>query len=58
MTRAFTTPLVARMGNKLLPDPRNITNPVRASFNQSEWARVAEDLSAHPIGGLRFSSYR
>ncbi|KAL3132261.1 hypothetical protein ABBQ32_008849 [Trebouxia sp. C0010 RCD-2024] len=51
ITRAFTTPLIATMGNGTLPDPRNISNVMRASFDMTEWASVVEDVGAHPIGG-------
>jgi hypothetical protein len=56
--RAFTPPLLARMGGGDEPDPRNITHPNMTSFNQQSWTAVTEDISAHPVGGLRFSSFR
>ena len=56
--RAFTPPLVAIMGNGTEPNPRNISSPKMTSFNPQSWAAVTEEMSAHPIGGLRFSSFR
>lgn len=56
--RAFTPPLLARMGGGDEPDPRNISHPTMTSFNQHSWAAVTEHISAHPVGGLRFSSFR
>ena len=44
------------MGNQ--PDPRNISNPRQISFNAESWAAVVEEISAHKIGGLRFTSFR
>lgn len=58
ITRAFTTPLIATMSDGKLPDPRNIRNVMRASFDMTEWASVVEDVGAHPIGGMRFNSFR
>ncbi|KAL0019247.1 hypothetical protein WJX79_010983 [Trebouxia sp. C0005] len=56
--RAFTPPLLANMGHGDEPDIRNITNPRTTSFNSQSWAAVVEEVSAHPVGGLRFSSFR
>ena len=56
--RAFTPPLLAFMGRGDEPDIRNITNPRSTSFNSQSWAAVVEEVSAHPVGGLRFSSFR
>ncbi len=56
--RAFTPPLLARMGGGDEPDPQNISHPSMTSFNQHSWADVTEQISAHPVGGLRFSSFR
>ena len=56
--RAFTPPLMARMGLGEQPDPSNITAPVMTSFNNESWAQAVKHLSAHPINGLRFTSYR
>ena len=56
--RAFTPPLLARMGFAEEPNPRNITQPSMTSFNQQSWEAVTEEVSAHPVGGLRFTSFR
>ena len=56
--RAFTPPMLAHMGRGDEPDIRNITNPRTTSFNSQSWAAVVEEVSAHPLGGLRFSSFR
>ncbi len=56
--RAFTPPLLARMGGGSEPDPQNISHPSMTCFNQHSWAAVTEQISAHPVGGLRFSSFR
>ena len=56
--RAYNAPLVAQMGLGSEPDPRNITNPRQVSFNAASWEAVVEEVSAHKIGGLRFTSYR
>ncbi|KAL0031621.1 hypothetical protein WJX77_010215 [Trebouxia sp. C0004] len=56
--RAFTPPLLANMGRGDEPEIRNITNPRSTSFNSQSWAAVTEEVSAHPVGGLRFSSFR
>ena len=56
--RAYNAPLLAQMGVSNLPDPRNISNPRQISFNAESWAAVVEEISAHKIGGLRFTSYR
>lgn len=56
--RAFTPPLVARMGKREQPDPSNITAPVMTSFHNESWTKAVEHLSAHPVNGLRFTSYR
>lgn len=56
--RAFTPPLLANMGTGGEPDIRNITSPRLTSFNNLSWAAVTEEVSAHSVGGLRFSSFR
>ena len=56
--RAFTPPLLANMGTGAEPDTRRILNPRMLSFNAQSWARVVEEVSAHPVGGLRFTSFR
>ena len=56
--RAFTPPLLANMGDGGEPDIRNITSPRLTSFNNLSWAAVTEEVSAHSVGGLRFSSFR
>lgn len=58
MERAFTPPLLARMGDGAAPDPNNITRPVMTSFNDASWQSASKALSAHHMGGLRFSSFR
>ena len=58
MERAFTPPLLARMGEGSWPDPNNITTPVMTAFNDASWQAATKQLSAHPMGGLRFSSFR
>ena len=58
MERAFTPPLLARMGEGSWPDPSNITSPVMTAFNDASWQAATKQLSAHPMGGLRFSSIR
>ena len=58
MERAFTPPLMARMGDGSAPDPHNITAPAMTSFNMGSWDSAVRALSAHPLGGLRFSSFR
>ena len=56
--RAFTPPLLARMGVGGEPDPRNISHPNMTTFNQQSWQAATEEVSAHPLAGLRFSSFR
>ena len=58
MERAFTPPLMANMGTGDWPDPHNISSPVMTSFHHQSWVAALEALSAHPIGGLCFSSFR
>ena len=58
MERAFTPPLMARMGRGDQPDPHNISDPVMTSFHNASWAATVEQLEAHPLGGLRFTSFR
>ena len=56
--RAFTPPLFAQMGTGIEPDPRHVSDPKVMSFNNDSWAVVINELSAHTLGGLRFSSFR
>ena len=58
MERAFTPPLMARMGTGEQPDPHNISHPAMTSFHAQSWATTVERLQAHPLGGLRFTSFR
>ena len=58
MERAFTPPLMARMGTGEQPDPHNISHPAMTSFHAQSWATTVERLEAHPLGGLRFTSFR
>ena len=58
MERAFTPPLMANMGTGDWPDPHNISSPVMTSFHHQSWVAAVEALSAHPIAGLCFSSFR
>ncbi|KAL0046150.1 hypothetical protein WJX82_004061 [Trebouxia sp. C0006] len=58
MERAFTPPLMAHMGTGEQPDPHNISHPAMTSFHPQSWATTVERLEAHPLGGLRFTSFR
>ena len=58
MQRAYNEPLIAHFGYDSLPDPQNITHHSVVTYNQASWAATVEMVGAHPLGGLRFTSFR